>query len=98
RVSLLAFVFGFTYGIGTTIVLFSNGLFIGTVLGLVKVYGMAGKLLAFMAPHGVLELSAIFISGGAGLLISRALLFPGQWRRSDALKMAAKPAAGMFGG
>jgi uncharacterized membrane protein SpoIIM required for sporulation len=53
---------------------------------------------AFIAGHGVLELTAIFISGGAGLLIGRALLFPGQYRRIDAFKMVARDAAGLFGG
>jgi len=39
----------------------------------------------FIAAHGVIELSAIFIAGGAGLLIGKALLMPGDLRRIDAL-------------
>lgn len=98
KVAIMAFVFGITYGIGTTFVLWSNGLMLGTTFGVCKVYGMAERLLAFVAPHGVLELSAIFISGGAGLLLGRALLFPGQYRRLDALRLVARDAAGLFGG
>jgi uncharacterized membrane protein SpoIIM required for sporulation len=37
-------------------------------------------------PHGALELPAIFLSGAAGLLIARGILFPGNLRRADALK------------
>jgi uncharacterized membrane protein SpoIIM required for sporulation len=49
-------------------------------------------------PHGSLELPAIFISGGAGLLIARALLFPGEYRRVDAFKLyGLKAAQLMFG-
>ncbi len=98
RVCILSFVLGITYGFGTAFVLFNNGLSIGTILGLCKVYGMLDKPVAFIAGHGVLELTAIFISGGAGLLIGRALLFPGQYRRIDAFKMVAGDAAGLFAG
>lgn len=98
RVSILAFVFGITYGFGTVFILFTNGLHLGTVLGLCKVYGMADRLLAFVAPHGVLELTAIFISGGAGLLVGKTLLFPGKYRRLDAFRLIARDAGGLFGG
>jgi uncharacterized membrane protein SpoIIM required for sporulation len=98
RVCILSFVLGITYGFGTVFILFNNGLHIGTVLGLCKVYGMLDKPLAFIAGHGVLELTAIFISGGAGLLLGRALLFPGRYRRIDAFRMVARDAAGLFGG
>ena len=46
---------------------------------------MSGQLLSFVAPHGVLELPAIFIAGGAGFLIAKGLLFPGMLPRSASL-------------
>ena len=46
-----------------------------------------------MCPHGSLELPAIFLAGGAGFLIARGLLFPGQYRRLDALKIYGFKAA-----
>ncbi len=98
RVAVLAFCLGITFGIGTSFVLCNNGLMLGTVFGVCHTYGMAGRLLSFIAPHGVLELTAIFISGGAGLLLGKSLLFPGQYKRLDALRLAAKDAGGMFGG
>jgi uncharacterized membrane protein SpoIIM required for sporulation len=98
RVSLLAFVLGITFGIGTVFVLFQNGLMIGALLGVCDAHHMGDKLLAFAAGHGVLELSSIFISGGAGLLLARALLFPGQLKRMDALKVISRDAMGLFAG
>ncbi len=98
RVCIMSFVLGVTFGFGTALVLCINGLNIGTTLGLCKYYGMLDKPVAFIAGHGVLELTAIFISGGAGLLLGRALLFPGRYRRIDAFKLVARDAAGLFGG
>jgi uncharacterized membrane protein SpoIIM required for sporulation len=98
RVALLAFALGVTGGIGTAVILLMNGMQIGTVFGVCRIYGMDYRLAAFVASHGVLELSAIFICGGAGLLLGQALLFPGNWSRRDALKLAAKPAMGLFAG
>jgi uncharacterized membrane protein SpoIIM required for sporulation len=42
--------------------------------------------MTFMVGHGVIELSCIFISGGAGLLIGSAMIMPGNMTRADALK------------
>jgi uncharacterized membrane protein SpoIIM required for sporulation len=98
RVSIMAFVLGITFGTGTVFVLFTNGLMIGTILGLCRTYGLMERLGAFVAPHGVLELSAIFISGAAGLLIGKSMLFPGLYKRTDAMRMIAKDACGLFMG
>jgi uncharacterized membrane protein SpoIIM required for sporulation len=48
---------------------------------------------AFVFPHGSLELPAIFMAGGAGLLIARALVLPGKYRRVDAFKIYGLQAA-----
>ncbi|MCD6360441.1 MAG: stage II sporulation protein M, partial [Armatimonadetes bacterium] len=49
-------------------------------------------LVAVVAPHGVLELSAIFICAGAGLMMGWALVAPGDRLRVDALSAAAREA------
>lgn len=98
KVAILAFTLGITFGVGTAFVLCQNGLMLGTIFGICKTYGMAWRLLAFVAPHGVLELSAIVISGAGGLLLGKALLFPGQFSRLDAVKLVAKKASGLFMG
>ena len=83
-VTFLAFAGGVLAGIGTLAVLAFNGLSIGVILGLCVRYQF-WEILAFMSGHGVIELTAIFISGGSGLLIGKALLMPGDLRRIDAL-------------
>lgn len=98
RVAILAFTFGITYGIGTVYVLFKNGIVHGAILGLCRTSGLLDRLLAFIVSHGVLELTAIFIAGGAGILLACSMIFPGQYKRVDSLKLAAKPAMLMFAG
>jgi uncharacterized membrane protein SpoIIM required for sporulation len=77
---------GITAGAYTTFLLLFNGLLIGAVSTLVAQNNLAYPFWAFVFPHGALELPAIFFAGGAGFLIARAILFPGKYRRGDALK------------
>jgi uncharacterized membrane protein SpoIIM required for sporulation len=84
---------GITAGIFTIYVLILNGLLIGSIGTLVAQNNLAYPFWAFVFPHGSLELPAIFFAGGAGLLIARALLFPGEYRRVDAFKIYGKKAA-----
>ncbi|MBW4539560.1 MAG: stage II sporulation protein M [Myxacorys chilensis ATA2-1-KO14] len=93
KVSFNAVAGGMTLGIGTVLLLFFNGLMIGTVGTLVGQNDLAYPFWAFVFPHGALELPAIFLAGGAGLLIARGILFPGKLRRVDALKFYGVQAA-----
>ncbi|MGG6265859.1 stage II sporulation protein M [Leptolyngbya sp. AN03gr2] len=89
---------GITIGIYTIVILFLNGVLIGGVGTLVAQNNLAFPFWAFVFPHGSLELPAIFFSGGAGLLIARGILFPGHYRRIDAIKAySLKAAQLMFG-
>jgi len=85
QVTFAAFALGITAGIGTLLLLLLNGISLGGVFGLYQSKGILGLLLAFVAPHGVLELSAICIAGGAGLLIAGGMLLPGEMTRRAAL-------------
>ncbi|MFQ5703258.1 MAG: stage II sporulation protein M [Gemmatimonadales bacterium] len=97
QVAFGAFALGITAGIGTLAVLVFNGLFFGSILGVFANYGLAGWLLTFVAGHGILELTAIFVAGGAGLLIGRALIAPGDLARRDALVVHGRLAIRMVG-
>jgi len=89
---------GITLGVYTTYLMVFNGLLIGAVGTLVGQNNLAYPFWAFVFPHGALELPAIFFAGGAGLLLARAILFPGKYRRGDALKFYGSQAAQlMFG-
>jgi uncharacterized membrane protein SpoIIM required for sporulation len=87
-VSLATFALGITAGIGTLWMMVLNGLLLGVISAACWQAGMAMQLWSFVAPHGVLELPAIFIAGGAGLLLARGLLFPGELPRSASLVQA----------
>ncbi len=98
-VSFFAFSFGIVSGLGvflwllsgkvllpdTVTLLFSNGMMLGVVGTACWLHGMSLQLWSFVAPHGVLELPAIFIAGGAGLKIAKGLLFPGRLSRRDSV-------------
>jgi uncharacterized membrane protein SpoIIM required for sporulation len=84
---------GISAGIFTVIALFVNGLMIGGIATLVGQHSLAFPFWAFVFPHGSLEIPAIFLAGGAGLLIAKGLVWPGQYRRRDALKIYGAQAA-----
>lgn len=88
QVAFLAFAMGALFGLGTIYVLVTNGLAIGGVVGTCfrSNPAFARELLAFMVGHGVVELSCIFIAGGAGLMIGYSIFNPGDYSRTDALK------------
>jgi len=85
-VTIYTFAFGGLCGIGTLFYLAFNGANIASVLALTYRAGFGNDLVTFMAAHGVVELSCIFIAGGAGLLIGSAILMPGDLTRADALR------------
>ncbi len=67
-VALLAFAGGLSFGLITTWILFQNGFMLGVVFKLCADYGLLGALLAFIASHGVLEISAIILAGAGGFV------------------------------
>ncbi|MBD2363306.1 stage II sporulation protein M [Anabaena minutissima FACHB-250] len=87
KVSFGAVAGGMTAGAFTTYIMVFNGLLIGAIATLVGQNNLAYPFWAFVFPHGALELPAIFFAGGAGLLLAKAILFPGKYRRGDALKL-----------
>jgi uncharacterized membrane protein SpoIIM required for sporulation/uncharacterized RDD family membrane protein YckC len=85
QVTFGVFALGITAGVGSLVLLVLNGVSLGGVFGLYQSKGIATLLLAFVAPHGVLELTAVCIAGGAGFLLAAALLLPGRRTRKRAL-------------
>lgn len=86
RVTIYTFAFGAMLGVGTLFYLAFNGANIASVVALTYRAGFGNDLVTFMVAHGVVELSCIFIAGGAGLLIGSAILMPGDLTRGDALR------------
>jgi uncharacterized membrane protein SpoIIM required for sporulation len=92
-VAFTTFAMGITAGLGTLWMIALNGLLIGVIGAATWKAGMAVQLWSFVAPHGVLELPAIFIAGGAGFEIARGMLFPGLLPRKLSLERAGGRAA-----
>jgi uncharacterized membrane protein SpoIIM required for sporulation len=73
KVSYMAMVMGFSYGVFTVIMLFFNGAMLGAIAFDYVADGQAVFLMAWLLPHGSIELPAIFIGGQAGLVLGRAM-------------------------
>jgi uncharacterized membrane protein SpoIIM required for sporulation len=98
QVAIVAFAIGMLGGFPTLYVLFANGLPIGALAVSQARAGYAGAFWAFIFPHGFVELTAIFIAGGAGMLVGKALVAPGELSRRDALVVAGRDAARLLVG
>jgi uncharacterized membrane protein SpoIIM required for sporulation len=100
RIGVRTFAFSIFPVVGTVNVLYPSALQFGAINALVFKYGHAHSLWSFVAGHAVLEFTAIFIAGGAGLMIGMSFLAPGERTRREALiengRMAIKLMAGCF--
>ena len=74
QVSLLAAALGVTFGIGTALLLFENGVLLGAVAVHYTQQGFGLFLTAWLLPHGVFEIPSILIAGQAGFYLARLLL------------------------
>jgi len=92
RVTLLCYAGGVLAGVPTVFVLLQNGFSLGALAAFTQVYGVSDQLWGFVAAHGFLELSVIFIGGGAGLVVARGLLFPGLQTRRASIAEAGRMA------
>ncbi|XXF76006.1 stage II sporulation protein M [Myxococcaceae bacterium GXIMD 01537] len=98
EVAFLAFALGITLGLGTAVMLFVNGLFLGALAQVYAAKGMAGWFWAWILPHGIPEITAICIAGAAGLVIARGLAAPRGLPRGQALRQEAVTAVRLLFG
>jgi len=92
RVAIVAFAGGMTLGALTVYSIYFNGLDLGSIGALFANAGYGYDFIATVAPHGVIELTAIQVAGGGGLLLAAGVLVPGRLRRSVALVRNARRA------
>jgi uncharacterized membrane protein SpoIIM required for sporulation len=85
QVGFLAFSFGILLCLPTGYVLVTNGANIGMAAGVFAAVGEQAKFYGLILPHGLLELSAIVVAGGAGLAVGWAIIDPGDRPRTEAL-------------
>ncbi len=92
KVTFFAFALGSLFGLGTVYLLFTNGLILGAFFHLFFKHGLLMESYFTIMIHGTLELSCIFVAGGGGLMIGRALVFPGLLPRAQALQRSGMTA------
>jgi uncharacterized membrane protein SpoIIM required for sporulation len=84
-VAVLAFALGILLALPTVYVLFENAVNVGVAGGLMAAHHKLGLFFGLILPHGLLELSAIFVAAGVGMRIGWTVIDPGPRRRGDAL-------------
>jgi uncharacterized membrane protein SpoIIM required for sporulation len=89
-VALKCFFAGILFSIGTHIILFHNAIMVGAFQYFFKLKGLLLTSFLTIWIHGTLEISAIVIAGGAGLVVGNSLLFPGSYTRGYSFKMGIR--------
>ena len=99
QVALTTIALGLTFGFGTIVILFYNGVILGAVVLDYVLGGQSVFLLGWLLPHGVIEIPAILIGGQTGLVIAHALIGWGsRVSRADRLRAVARDVVTLAGG
>lgn len=88
-IAFQCFAAGIFFGLGSIFVILFNGLIIGAVVGFVSQTPSAMSLLSFVVGHGPFELTAICISGAAGLRLGFGAVITQNRPRLESLRLAA---------
>lgn len=81
-----------TAGIGSTLMIWQNGVMLGALGRDMLDVGKLPYLVASISPHGISEIGGIFVAGAAGYVLAAGLVFPGRRRLVDSLKHAGRDA------
>ncbi|HTE59477.1 MAG TPA: stage II sporulation protein M [Solirubrobacteraceae bacterium] len=92
QVTLMAFVGGLAFGLGTVAAMVFNGLLLGVIGGLAFGAGNGEAFVRLISSHGPLELSCIVVGGVAGLRLGLSLIAPGSRTRLRSLQVEARRA------
>jgi uncharacterized membrane protein SpoIIM required for sporulation len=84
KVAIFTLALGMTWGIGTLMMLFYNGVILGAVAVDYVLAGETTFLLGWLLPHGAIEIPAILLAGQAGIVLAGALI---GWGKSISLRM-----------
>ena len=93
QVAIFAFALGFAFGLPTALLMVYNGLSLGALMALFVSRGLGMELAGWLMIHGVTEIFAITLAGGAGFRIGWAILTPGDRPRVEAAAEAGRSAA-----
>ena len=91
-VAAQAIIFGVAFGVPTLAVLAMNGVNIGMAAGMMIAHGRGDVFFGLILPHGLLEMTAVFVAGGVGLKLGWTIISPGDRTRMRALGEEARAA------
>lgn len=97
-IALRCFAIGILLGIGTAYVLLFNGVVIGATAGYIVSAGHGENFLSFVVTHGSFELTAIAVSGAAGLMLGDAILHRGNRSLGESLRVRGNEAVQVAAG
>lgn len=89
-ISFQVFVWGLALGLGSVYELFINGVMVGSFQYYFFARNLGWPSVLVIWTHGTLEISAIILSGAAGIIIGNSILFPGSHKRLHSLMRGAK--------
>lgn len=89
-VSFVTWLMGIFFSVGTVYFLFNNGIMLGSFQYFFYQKGLLWASVSAIFLHGALEISALVIAGGAGLVLGNSILFPGTYTRLYSVTTAAK--------
>jgi uncharacterized membrane protein SpoIIM required for sporulation len=92
RVGMLCSALGFAAAIPSVLLIFQNGVVLGAFSALYEQRSLGFELWGWLLPHGVTELLAVVLCGGAGIAMGEAVLFPGRHTRLHNLALCGKEA------
>lgn len=93
KVGMLCFALGFAAGVPVVFLLLQTGLILGAMAALYSSRGLGGEFWAWILPHGVTEIGALCLCGAAGMVLGRALIFPGRHTRLRNLALQGREVA-----
>lgn len=92
QVGIFSFALGFLAGVPVVLLALWNGVILGAMGAVHHERGLGADFWGWVLPHGVPELSAIALCGGAGFVIARSLVFPGRHGRLESLALRGRDA------
>lgn len=95
QAAAMCLVLGIFLGLPVLWILFQNMLNVGVGIGLMSSVGRLDTFLGLILPHGLLELTAVFVAAGTGLRLGWTVIDPGPRSRRTALAEEGRAALGM---
>lgn len=92
RTTAIALILGVFLGLPTLYILFINFENLGVIGGYMFAHDRGDIFFGLILPHGLLELTAVFVGAGVGLKLGWTVIDPGDRPRGRALAEEARPA------